>query len=201
MRSDRRNTDRKTWEGIFATAPEEWLSAPPSPLMDMAAAHLAGCRRILDLGCGFGRWAAHVARQTSARVVGIDYTIGGVVLGLALSPPRTSFVTGEATILPFSDAAFDGFLAVLIIESLESPHNDAAVHELLRVAAQGSPGFFVFNPWPLPQGAEVDNPTASCSGEYLDDQRVQQLLSPFEIRGRYVAEHGLRCVEVGGAAQ
>ena len=67
-------------------------------------------RRLLDLGCGKGRFAAHLVAHR-AEVVGID--LAAAMLAEAHGIDR---VRASARRLPFADAAFDAVFAVEVLE-------------------------------------------------------------------------------------
>ena len=160
-----------------------------------------GARKVLDLGSGFGRWTNFVAQEFGATVVGVDYALGGCLLGQELCQPGAEalFSTGDMTRLPFRDDAFDGFVAVLILDNVEKAHGVAAVRELNRVLQPGSPGFVVHNPWPMPSAAETSgNPTASCSRhDWSDDEALEGLLGSWRVESWGRDEHELRWFLVG----
>jgi ubiquinone/menaquinone biosynthesis C-methylase UbiE len=198
---DYRRHDQEIWEKIFREAPDEWLSAEPSELMRECASFLRkhGVRRALDLGSGFGRWTNFVADQAGCSVVGLDYALGGSRLGsrLAGSSSRSRFLAGEITALPFRDESFDGFIAVLILDCVAATEGAAAVREVSRVVQQSSPGFVVFNPWPMPDGEQVsENPTKNCTRRDYSDGEALGLLSRWEVLSWRRVEHGLRLFEV-----
>lgn len=87
--------------------------------------------RVLDLGCGKGRFAAHL-RAEGAEVVGLDLSAG--MLGRALDLDR---VRGSALRLPFAASAFDGVAAVEVFEHLPPDQIDAALNEVRRVLRPG----------------------------------------------------------------
>ena len=89
---------------------------------------LAG-RRLLDLGCGKGRFAAHL-RAAGADVIGLDRS--AAMLAGAEGLPR---VLASALRLPFAASAFDGVFAVEVFEHLT--RIDDVLIELLRVLRPG----------------------------------------------------------------
>ncbi len=93
---------------------------------------MAGASRILDVGCGKGRFARIVQEKNPlAEVWGLD--ISGEMLRHVPAPIRTR--QGSMTALPFADAWFDGAYAT---ESLEHAVDiDRAVAEICRVVRPG----------------------------------------------------------------
>ena len=67
-------------------------------------------RRVLDLGCGKGRFAAHL-RRAGAEVVGLD--LSAAMLASATGLDR---VRGSAKRLPFADGTFDAVVAIEVLE-------------------------------------------------------------------------------------
>src|SRR5688572_25281173 len=72
-------TDRASWNRIFATAPPEWRTAPPSRAVVNCRDFLvgAGVRSVLDVGCGVGRWAIYLAKA-GLDVSGSDFAENGL---------------------------------------------------------------------------------------------------------------------------
>ena len=78
--------------------------------------------RVLDLGCGKGRFARRLA-EDGAAVVGLDLSAAMLAEGEGLDRVRAS-----ARRLPFADGAFDAVVAVEVFEHL------AALDDVLREA-------------------------------------------------------------------
>ena len=86
---------------------------------------------ILDVGCGTGDVADHIAsRKPGLRVVGVDPSMS------ALKYPSVRCAQGELPHLPFPAASFDTVLCLQVLEHLEDAAFEAARTELLRVAAR-----------------------------------------------------------------
>lgn len=94
-------------------------------------------RRILDLGCGKGRFARILAAR-GAQVVGLD--VSAAMLAAAREA-GLDCVRGSARRLPFRAASFDAAIAVEVFEHLEPRALDDACDELRRVLRPG--GTFV----------------------------------------------------------
>lgn len=93
---------------------------------------LAGGARVLDAGCGKGRFAVHVrAAYPGACVVALDLAVAM----LRCAPPDLARAAGSMLELPFLDAVFDAAYAT---ESLEHAVDiERAVAELCRVLRPG----------------------------------------------------------------
>jgi SAM-dependent methyltransferase len=89
-------------------------------------------KRILDAGCGKGRFAAHLRNQ-GAEVIGLDLSramLAGETAGLAR-------VRGTARRLPFASCRFDAVVAIEVIQHFASGALDQALHEAARVLVPG----------------------------------------------------------------
>lgn len=86
-------------------------------------------RRLLDLGCGKGRFAAHL-RAAGAEVIGLDRS--AAMLAGAEGLPR---VLASALRLPFAASTFDGVFAVEVFEHLT--RIDDVLIEIRRVLRPG----------------------------------------------------------------
>ncbi len=112
-------------------------------LLPLAAGHLAGAGRVLDVGCGEGqvsRLAASVPGVTG--VTGIDVSW----LQLRAAAGRgggTSLVRAEAEALPFPPGCFDAAVACLVFEHIAG--GEAAIAEVGRVLRPGGRFLFFLN--------------------------------------------------------
>ncbi len=90
-------------------------------------------RRVLDLGCGKGRFARILAAR-GARVVGLD-----VSAAMLASAGRSGLdrVQGSAGRLPFRDASLDAAIAIEVFEHLAPRAVEDACDELRRVLRPG----------------------------------------------------------------
>jgi SAM-dependent methyltransferase len=144
---------------------------------------LAG-RRILDLGCGKGRFARALCRN-GASVVGLD--LSAAMLDEATGIER---VRASARRLPFGPASFDGVLAVEVFEHLARPSLDLVCGEIRRVLRPGGKLVIIDkNVWswnarrPWLPGAAV---------KWIDERRGRWMYSHHEK----VREHWFRAGEL-----
>jgi len=84
-----------------------------------------GCRRILDVGCGYGWLGKH--KPEGLEVIGIDIE----KRKLELAEKHEAVVIGDVCHLPFKDSSFDGVLASHVLEHI--PDDLRAMKEIFRV--------------------------------------------------------------------
>jgi SAM-dependent methyltransferase len=111
-------------------------------ILPLAAEHLAGVRRMLDVGAGEGQLARLASRRGVTAVVGLDPTWAQLDVARARSGGPV-YVRGVATALPFSDAVFDSVLACLVFEHIEGYRE--ALAEVGRVLQPGGRFLFFLN--------------------------------------------------------
>jgi SAM-dependent methyltransferase len=85
--------------------------------------------RILDLGCGKGRFASHLARE-GAELIGLDLSAGMLAHASGLHRVKAS-----AKRLPFADGVFDAVVAIEVIEHVGSV--GIVLDEARRVLKEG----------------------------------------------------------------
>ena len=95
---------------------------------------------VLDLGCGGGHLVRELALAVGAggRATGVDTSAEQIAAAGALCDglPGAELVEGDATALPFQDAAFDGVAAIQTLEYI--PDVDRALAETRRVLKAGA---------------------------------------------------------------
>ena len=111
-------------------------------ILPMAAQHLAGARRVLDVGTGEGQVARLAIASGAATVVGVDPTEAQVLEAVARGG-GPSYVRSGAAGLPFHDASFDVVVACLVFEHIADV--DTAIAEVSRVLEPGGRFLFFLN--------------------------------------------------------
>jgi arsenite methyltransferase len=96
---------------------------------------------VIDVGCGRGASALQLARETGARVIGVELSPANVAAAndaardAGLSE-AVRFLQGDAEALPLADASVDGALCECALCTF--PDKDAAAHEFARVLRPGA---------------------------------------------------------------
>jgi len=144
--------------------------------------------RVLDAGCGTGRFSAGLGAR-GARIVGLD--IDRHMLDLAVTRTKGHAVLGDARHLPFSDGSFDCVVALTLCEFAGDP--DDVFAELVRLVRPG--GRLVVgalnprSPWGLRWGRRLRRPPWTRA-HFLTPSTLVGLARPFgrvSIRGSLYA--------------
>jgi ubiquinone/menaquinone biosynthesis C-methylase UbiE len=102
------------------------------------AFNLDGCRRILDAGCGDGRYTRHILRRADADAFIAAFDLSRRMLVRArrrLKSPRVQHATADLTRLPYADGFFDAVVCGWVLEHLPDPL--PGLRELARVLQPG----------------------------------------------------------------
>lgn len=109
-------------------------------ILPLAAEHLAGATRVVDIGCGEGQVSRLAARLPGVELVaGVDPTLAQLRLAAARGGGMRLARAGAGE-LPFASACFDAAVACLVFEHIDAV--DLAIAEIGRVLRPG--GRFVF---------------------------------------------------------
>jgi len=139
-------TDRDLWEAHAQWWQDEFTEgADPEydeQIIPLAAEHLAGARRVLDIGCGEGQIARVAQRAGAEFVLGLDPTVAQVVVA-ARRGGGPFYGRAEASALPCPDESFDAVVACLVFEHIVDV--DSAIAEVGRVLAPGGRFLFFLN--------------------------------------------------------
>jgi ubiquinone/menaquinone biosynthesis C-methylase UbiE len=109
---------------------ESWLE-----LAELTLAELAGATRLLDAGCGTGRFAALASERLGARVWGVDPSEEMLARARARGLRGVGWRRASLERLPFKDGWFDAAHAHLVLHVV--PDRAAALRELARVLSPG----------------------------------------------------------------
>ncbi len=102
-------------------------------------APLSHPKRILDIGCGTGRWTMEMAVEfPQAQVVGIDLVLpdsaASLGHGLEQKPENAFFLEGDILKgLPFDDASFDFVYIRLMFTAIPASYWPALLDDMIRV--------------------------------------------------------------------
>ncbi len=150
-----------------------WVTTEESAEI-MRSLEITASLYILEIGCGSGRYAIHVAEKTGCRMLGIDVNATGIHNANQLATTqklsdRVRFEICDASKpLPFADSTFDSMFSNDVLCHI--PGRQVLLHELFRVlkpnarllfsdaliiggtisheeiAARSSIGYYLFNP-------------------------------------------------------
>ena len=155
-------------EGFTAGADAEY----EEQILPMATEHLAGCRRVLDVGTGEGQLARLAIANGAALVAGVDPTAAQIAVARRRAG-GPGYARAEAAHLPFADEEFDAVVACLVFEHIDDA--DAAIAEVARVLAPGGRFLFFLN-HPLLQA-----PNSGWIDDHILDEQYWRI-------GRYLVE-------------
>jgi SAM-dependent methyltransferase/uncharacterized protein YbaR (Trm112 family) len=94
-------------------------------------------RRLLDVGCSWGRWTIAASRHGYS-AVGLDPSLGAVMAARRVARQLgvdTHYVVGDARHLPFPDGRFDCVYSYSVLQHLSRSDATQAIGEMGRVLA------------------------------------------------------------------
>lgn len=97
-----------------------------------------GCKRILDAGCGNGRYSKFLLKNADPDALLTSFDLSPKMLARAqfrLKSDRVSHLRADLTRLPYADAAFDAIVCGWVLEHLPDPL--PGLRELSRVLMPG----------------------------------------------------------------
>ena len=104
-------------------------------ILPLAARHLAGARRVLDIAAGTGNAAVPAARA-GASVVASDLTPELLEIGRSEHPDvDIDWQVADAEALPWPEASYDVVMSTVGV--MFAPHHQAAADEVVRVLRPG----------------------------------------------------------------
>jgi ubiquinone/menaquinone biosynthesis C-methylase UbiE len=152
---------------------------------------------VLDVGCGSGLYAVHVAKRVGCRVTGVDVNRHGIASAAHMAAASgldglVRFVECDVSgTLPFADASFDGAFANDVL--CHVPERGRLLQELLRVLRPG--GRLLFSDALVIGGvvSHVELATRSSIGPYF--------FSPPGENERLLASVGLTVLSVSDTSE
>lgn len=99
-------------------------------------------RRLLDVGCSWGRWSI-AANRKGYKTVGIDPSLGAILAAKRLTKSlgiTASFVVGDARYLPFNNDALDYVFSYSVLQHFSRENMEKAVTEISRVLKENGHG-------------------------------------------------------------
>lgn len=167
-------------------------------------------RKVLDVGCGTGTFAAWLAEHGAAKVWGVDPSQAMLDVARAKVPASVGLTDGTAEQLPFKDGWFERATMLLVVQHVDRPRAFAEVRRV--VAADGRLAIATFAPeqfeshWLAPYFPSIPTidrerfPTPEQLAEELGELAVERLHETLEvpreqalerIRGRHISTFGL----------
>jgi SAM-dependent methyltransferase len=149
-------------------------------ILPLAAEHLAGARRVLDIGCGEGQLTRLAVEGGAAIAIGVDPTRSQVEVA-AQRGGGPSYARAGAGELPFRDGSFDAVVACLVFEHIRDV--DDAIAEVARVLEPGGRFLFFLN-HPLlqtPNSGWIDD-------QILDPPEQYWRIGPYLIEDESIEE-------------
>jgi SAM-dependent methyltransferase len=164
-------------EGFTEGADPEYVEQ----ILPLAAEHLAGARRVLDVGTGDGQVARLALANGADVAVGVDPTAAQVVVAHARGG-GPAYARAGAGALPFAASSFDAVVACLVFEHIRDV--DDAIAEVARVLEPGGRFLFFLN-HPLlqtPSSGWIDDQVLDPPEQYwrigpylLEDETIEEV--------------------------
>ena len=111
---------------------------------DVMSEHMPAGGRVLDFGCGVGRFATAIS-GVADQYDGVDLNAGA--LDLAPEIENATFTFLDEDRLPFEDATFDGAVSLTVLQHIVDPGSFANwTKELSRVVKPGGYFFVIDDP-------------------------------------------------------
>jgi len=126
------------WQREFTDGADPEYEEQILPLIDR---HLAGCRRVLDVGCGEGQ-VSRRAVALGAEVVGLDPTQAQITVAKERAG-GPAYARALADDLPCRTGSFDAVVMCLVIEHIDPI--EPCIHEIARVLAPGGRFLLLLN--------------------------------------------------------
>jgi ubiquinone/menaquinone biosynthesis C-methylase UbiE len=182
------------------------------------AGELGPGRRLIDLGCGTGRWTIPLAERTGCEAVGLDRSSGMLDKARAKDvDSRVTWVVGDVERLELGPAGFDCAFMCLMMHHLDDhPGTLRGVLRALKpggvvLIRQGTLEQIMDDPWHrffpealtvdrkrTPLRAEIEMWLREAGFEHVQAEEVKQVTyrDPADLRERMLGEVRLRVASV-----
>jgi SAM-dependent methyltransferase len=181
MSSGARDAERGQVRGSAAEVYEEFFVPAlfgewPERVVD--AAGLGSGERVLDVACGTGVLARHVAERVgpAGAVVGLDPNEGMLAVAKRLAP-ELEWRRGVAESIPFEDGAFDAVVSQFGLMFFDSP--EAGLREMVRVLSVG--GRLVVVVWASLEDTPGYRSMVALLREEIGDEAADALTAPYAL--------------------
>lgn len=191
------------WGELFADAGMQTREPDPELIALIPFLQRAGCRLVLDAGCGVGRQLVPLL-QAGFQVWGVDSEANVLEilqnrlgrLSAGQGPPHLAQADLKA--LPFASAVFDLVVSIKVINHGFATDFQAYCRELDRVLRPGGYVFIMVSPWEfaekvkLPQTRELE-PHTLVDIATPDGSQVHHFPTPEELREQFPGYQVDRC--------
>lgn len=104
-------------------------------------------KKVLDIGCGRGRWLSFYKKRYGAQAVGIDLSESAVH---ACQNQGLDAHVGSITCMPYEDQCFDFVNSITVLMHLPDQLKEKAIAEIARVLKSGGNVFILEATWKDP---------------------------------------------------
>lgn len=187
------------WGEIFAAAEMQQLTPNPEFLAVLPLAKAAGCRRVLDAGCGAGRHLLPLV-QEGFEVWGVDREAGvleGLHGKLLAAEIQAQLVLADLERLPLAGASFHLVVSINVINHGYTRTFEAYCRELDRVLMPGGYLFAYLSPREAGELVRLPGTRELELGTLVDiatpdGEMVHHFPTPGEIKGQFPGYRVLR---------
>jgi SAM-dependent methyltransferase len=173
------------WNDEAATFAEHWSSfAAPAQRAVADALELREGMRVLDVGCGAGRFCA-LAAERGARVSGLDGAPAMIAIA-GRTAPQADLCVGPLDRLPWPEATFDAVTGFNSIQFADDPV--AALREWARVTRPG--GAIAICVWGPHEECELEAIETPLRSEPWGPRFCERMLDVIEDAGLELRAHG-----------
>ncbi|HPM47915.1 MAG TPA: class I SAM-dependent methyltransferase [bacterium] len=181
------NLQQKYWNSVAETK-----NFPTPFQIDIFSDYVGKNKKILDVGCGYGRVLNELYQAGFKELYGVDFSSGMIARGKRLYP-ELNLVVNEDGKLPFDNNSFDAVLLIAVLTCMaEGSDQQRLMREIIRVLKPGgilyindyllnsddrnikryeefSEKYGTYGVFELPEGAVVRHHTRDYLGDLLKD--------------------------------